>query len=174
MKKRYVLLLIVLAATTSFLCAQRLYYHRSYDSTEEFSRLIYFPSSLLNIITLEFPGIVGDYLLLKFLVLHGERLMDKKSFTAEEWEISYKTLQQISELDPRFWDTYVLAEMTFPWDAAMVEETNELLKKAIQYRPEDYRPYYYIWFNYYHFLKDAGKAAPFLEKDHKSLVLLNF
>ncbi|RJX19228.1 MAG: hypothetical protein C4563_08345 [Desulfobulbus sp.] len=114
--------------------------------------------------SLEFKGIVADYLFLKLMVLHGERLLDRKELSKTERQISYKALLQITELDPRFWDPYLFAETTFPWEGEMVAETNELLERAVLALPNDYRPNYFIWFNYYYFIKDPKKAAPYMEK----------
>jgi hypothetical protein len=105
--------------------------------------------------------------MLKTMVFHGERLMLKQSLSPEEWQATHLAISRITDLDPRFWDPYVFAETSFPWDAGMVKETNELLLKAAQARTNDYQPYFFLWFNYSHFLKDETTAAKYLEKSSR-------
>lgn len=164
MKKWLVMFIVVIAAGTSCLCVHNLYAMRKKKSVEEFSRFVFLPDSLVRAGSLEFKGFVADYLLLKLMVLHGERLLEKKKLAENDWRISYKALEQITMLDPRFWDPYVFAETSLPWDAGMVAETNELLQRAVQSRPDDYQPNFFIWFNYFYFAKDAEKAAPYMER----------
>lgn len=164
MKKWLVMFIIVIAAGISCLCVHNLYAMRKKKSVEEFSRLVFLPDSLVKTVSLEFKGFVADYLFLKLMVLHGEHLVERREFSEKEWRTSYKALQQITMLDPPFLDPYVFAETTFPWEGGMVAETNELLQRAVESRPNDYQPNYFIWFNYYYFLNDAKKSAPYLEK----------
>ena len=119
---------------------------------------------LLKTIVLEFPGIVADYLLLNAMVLHGEKLIEKVDMMPEDWQKTYLSLKLITELDPRFLDPYLMAETSLPWEAGMVEETNQMLLKAATVLPDDYRPYFYLWFNNYYFLHDLNKAGIYLEK----------
>jgi len=46
----------------------------------------------------------------------------------------------------------------------MIEETNTLLQKAANARPNDFQPVYFQGFNAFYFQHDAEKAAPFLRK----------
>jgi hypothetical protein len=71
-------------------------------------------------------------------------------------------LQRVTDLDPRFWDPYLFAEMMLAWQAGMFDEVDTLLEKAAKNRPDDYRPQYYMGFNHLYFMKDPKKAAPHL------------
>ncbi|MCL7488661.1 MAG: hypothetical protein M8357_10870 [Desulfobulbaceae bacterium] len=107
---------------------------------------------------------MADYLMLNTMVWHGEKILDKIEVKPAEWQATYLGVKLITELDPRFLDPYVLAETSLPWEAGMVEETNELLLKAASVLKDNYRPYFFLWFNHYYFLKDPETAGMYLEK----------
>jgi hypothetical protein len=129
--------------------------------TETISEFGQFPSQGLQAACLEFKGIVSDYFFFRAITFTGMKLLEKTNPTPEEWQIVYQMLQRVTDLDPRFLDPYVYAEMTLAWQAGMLEEANQLLLKATQHRSEDYRSAYYIGFNHFYFKKDAVKAAPY-------------
>lgn len=154
MKKRlFVLIFFLVALVSSYLSVHQLYELHSLRRSRVISNLIFLPQPALRLITLEFSGVISDYLMLKTLAFHGERLMARQKPTSDEYQQTYHAIQQVTNLDPRFWDPYVLAETTLPWEAGMVRETNELLLKAAKARSEDYRPYFFLWFNHSFFLK---------------------
>lgn len=117
--------------------------------------------------TLEFSGLTSDYLMLKTLTYMGERIMKKEGHTPEEWQMIHQALVQITNLDVRFLDPYIVAQMSLPWDAGMVEETNILLEKAAKVLTEDYRPYFFLWYNYFYFLNNPETAGHYLQKAAK-------
>jgi len=167
MKKWLFMLLILCGAIVSTLCVHNLYRIHKEKRTEEISAIARLPPSLARSLVLEFQGVTADYLMLKTLTFHGEKLIREEEITPSDWKMTLRAIQQIVNLDPRFWDPYVLAEMSLPWDANMVLETNNLLLRAAEYRLNDYRPYFYLWFNYFYFLNDPGRAAPYLEKSSR-------
>jgi len=73
-------------------------------------------------------------------------------------------LRGVTDLDPRFWDPYLFAEVIFPWQAHMRPEADKLLLKAAKYRPDDYQPLYFLGFNAFYFEHNAVKAAPYLRR----------
>jgi hypothetical protein len=158
---------LLMAVACSFWTTANLYSLHKERQNQIISRLIYLPQAVLEAASLEFSGVLSDYLMLKTMVFHGERLMLKQSLSPEEWQATHLAISRITDLDPRFWDPYVFAETSFPWDAGMVKETNELLLKAAQARTNDYQPYFFLWFNYSHFLKDETTAAKYLEKSSR-------
>jgi hypothetical protein len=132
MKAGYFLFPLVVAITLSIFCTGQIYeMHTGKDKTE-FSRLIYYPAPLVNALVLEFHGVVADYLMLNSMVWHGEKILQKAEVARVEWEMTYQQLKLITELDPRFFDPYLLAETSLPWEAGMVEETNQLLLRAAE------------------------------------------
>jgi len=160
---RLIIVLIVMVSVSIF-SMHYIYISHTDSSKSEISRLIVYPSSVVKVLSLEFTNIVADYLMLSTMVFHGQKLMDRVDVKPEEWRLMYIALNLITDLDPRFMDPYLAAETSLPWDAGMVGETNELLLKAVAHRPEDYRPNFYLWFNYYYFLNDPGTAVIYLQK----------
>lgn len=132
-------------------------------SSEGLSGLMYLPVPVLDLMSLEYKGILTDLLMMSLTQYHGKKLMEKETLSPEEWERTVLALQTITDLDPRFWDPYVFAETTLPWESGMVDEVNSLLKKAAKARNDDYRPYFFLWFNYIHFLKDPVQAQKYIE-----------
>jgi hypothetical protein len=129
---------------------------------ERISQFGSLPSSALSALVLEFKGVAADYLLLKVTTFSGYKLIQKQKLSDEERGIILLGLEKITDLDPHFWDPYVFAEGEFAWEAGKAEEVEPLLLKAAKYRTDDYRPYYFLGFNRYFFLKDTPKAAEYL------------
>ncbi|WP_136799955.1 hypothetical protein [Desulfosediminicola ganghwensis] len=163
MKGPLFILVLFISCFISFFSTSKLYTLRQTGSTQIISPLIFLPEAFIKTSVLEFSGIVADYLMLKTMVFHGERLSKKQALSPDEWQTTYIAINQVTNLDPKFLDPYVFAATSFPWDAGMISETNELLLKAAQHRQEDYRPYFFVWFNYFYFLNDIGNAAKYLE-----------
>lgn len=158
------ILAIIVAATISSLSVRKVFDIHKADQTTHFSRVFFLPHEFAQILSMRFNGVVSDYLMLNLMVIHGEKLIAEVPLTADEWQKTYKGLQQITSLDPAFLDPYIFAQMSLPWDAGMVDETNKLLLKAAKQRPDDYRPYFFLWFNYDYFLKDPKTAGMYLQK----------
>ncbi len=158
------LLLFTLLCVLSSYSASGLYQLHGENKDKKLSSFPMIPEALAKAITLEFPGITSDYLMLKTLTFMGERIMNNEAFTPKEWQMIYQALVQITNLDPRFLDPYIVAQMSLPWDAGMVEETNVLLEKAAKILTHDYRPYFFLWYNHFKFLDNPDKAAYYLQK----------
>lgn len=163
MKRGMVTALLVISCVASAWATSMLYALRQSDSNRIISPLIYLPESFLQTCVLEFKGVASDYLMLKTMVFHGELLSKKQTISPDDWQSTHLAINQITNLDPKFLDPYVFAATSFPWDAGMITETNTLLLKAAKYRRDDYRPYFFIWFNYFYFLNDLSNAAKYLE-----------
>lgn len=153
-----------LICTLSCYSSSHLYKLHSENRDKTISHFNMLPSGIAKAITLEFSGIISDHLMLKTLTYMGERIIKNEKHTSGEWQIIYQALVQITNLDPRFFDAYLVAAMTLPWDAGMVKETNTLLEKAGTVLTDDYRPYFFLWYNYLNFLNDQERAGYYLEK----------
>ena len=164
MKKLWGLLFLISLAILSSYCVTTLYHLHSENRGETLSHLVDLPEPLAQAMTLEYPGLASDFLMLKVLTYLGQKIMSSEQVSRDEWQIIYRTLKQITNLDPRFLDPYVVAQMTLPFDAGMVKETNMLLEKAAQILEKDYRPNFFLWYNYFYFLNDPTTAAKYLEK----------
>lgn len=164
MKNSWVYIISLALLSLSSYCVSSLYQLHAQKSSESLSRLADIPEPIARAMALEYSGISSDFLMLKVLTFLGQKIMDKEELTKDEWHTTYRTLKQVTNLDPRFVDPYVVAQMTLPFEAGMVDETNTLLEKAAQIRQEDYRPNFYLWYNHLYFLNNPEKAGKYLEK----------
>lgn len=135
---------------------------REHYLQERISQFGNIPSSTLSAMALEFKGIAADYLFLKVSTFAGYKILQHQKLNDEERRIIFLGLEKITDLDPHFWDPYVFAEGEFAWEAGKAEEVEPLLLKAAKYKTDDYRPYYYLGFNRFFFLKDPPKAAEYM------------
>ena len=158
------LFVVVLLAGVSCFCVTTLYTLHGERRGEALSYLANLPEPVARAMTLEFPGVAADHLVLKALTYLGQKLIGNESTSPEEYQAIYRALKQATNLDPRFFDPYVLAQMTLPYDAGMVRETNELLERAAAVRTDDYRPHFFLWHNYFTYLNDPKTAGLHLEK----------
>ncbi|MFO7760369.1 MAG: hypothetical protein R6V20_01980 [Desulfobia sp.] len=142
----------------------RVYEVRSGYVTETMSRFGRMPSGVVQAVSLEFKGLVADFLFLKTIFFVGEKIGKEKKASAEEWQLIHDMIDRITDLDPRFWDPYLFGEMMLPWDAGMFEEANRLMLKAARNRPDDYRPLYFLGFNHFFFKKNYKKAGRYLRQ----------
>lgn len=154
-------LLVCLAV--SVWCTRFLFTAHLKNPSEVISSLVDLPERAIGLVSLEFDGVLSDYLMLKTMVFLGEKVERGERPSEREWHLVLRSLQQTTNLDDRFWDPYVLAAMTFPWEAGMIPETCALLEKAALARPEDHRPYFFLWFMKYYFEKDARGAARYIK-----------
>lgn len=158
------LLFLVTLVSLSCYCVTVLYRLHDKKQAEALSHFAKLPEPIAQAITLEFQGTTSDFLMLKVLTYLGQKIMDDEQLTIDEGQTVYLSLRQITNLDPRFLDPYVVAQMTLPFEVKMVKETNSLLEKAAQYLKEDYRPYFFLWYNHFYFLNDPEAAGKYLEK----------
>jgi tetratricopeptide (TPR) repeat protein len=160
---RFPILLILLIAIC-FGCVKTLYDIRQQSPVLSIPSLSQMPYGFTEAVSLEFKSLTADYLLLNIITFLGEKIIKEEKTADSEWKIILKAFETVINLDPRATDPFVLANTTLPWEAGMVAETNTLLEKVAKYRPQDYRPYFFLWYNYYHFLKDLPKATEYLKK----------
>jgi len=158
------LLLVITLGTLSCYCVNALYQQHNNTGSNQLDHYATLPEPLARAMALEYKGLASDFLMLKVLTYLGQKLMDKEQLTRDQWQTVYLSLKQVINLDPRFLDPYVVAETTLPFDAGMVSETNLLLEKAAEILENDYRPYFFLWYNYFYFLNDPAKAGVYLEK----------
>jgi hypothetical protein len=156
--------ILLMSTLVTLLITPKVYDTHGKYVEESIGHLGRLPSAGIQALSLEFKGVISDFLFLKTTTYFGMKLGLKEDPTPREWQLMYLLLQRVTDLDPRFWDPYVFAEMILAWHGGMTKEVNTLLMKAAKSRPEDYRPYYFIGFNYYFFNRDSASAAPYMRK----------
>jgi hypothetical protein len=118
------------------------------------------PPKVGRLIAGEFNGLMADFNLLQIGSFSGSG----KNISSSEWQDVILGYDQIMELDPYFEQTYLQAQSDVAWDARLPNEAIRLLDVAKQSRPWDFRPGYFMGFDYYYFLDDYDKASnQFLE-----------
>jgi hypothetical protein len=158
------LLFFVSICMVSFFCVKKIYTLHSSRDNLAISYLGLLPEQTAQVVSIEFQGVFSDYLMLNILTFMGERVINKETMTQAEWQKTYQALKQTINLDPMATDPFTLATTTLPWEAGMVEETNELLLKAAKAQTTNPRPYFFLWFNHFYFLKDHKLAGYYLQK----------
>lgn len=166
-KSLQVILILLITGGLSGSMVSRLYDVRGERQIEASSSMGKLPAEIAQASCLEFHGIVSDYLMLKTMTFLGKKLSERKKLNSEDWQIIHQMLLQVTDLDSRFWDPYLLAETTLTWEAGMFDEVNAMLVKATEHRPKDFRPWYFLSFNHFYFMKDFKKAAKYLEEAAK-------
>jgi tetratricopeptide (TPR) repeat protein len=114
-----------------------------------------FPPEALAMLSGEFKSLMADYLLLEI----GAFVGSNKEISSYRWEKVCLGFAQAMHLDPYFEQTYLMLQAILPWDANKPEKAIELLEISGKHRPWDWRPGYYMGFDYYYFLKDYEKAS---------------
>jgi len=165
MKVRFLIFpTLSLLCLINIFCVNKLYTLRTENWQESIGHFSKLDKDVAKGLTLEFKGVASDYIMLKILTFMGAKLLEDKQLTDEEWQTVYLSLKQVTNLDPRFMDPYVVAAMSLPYEADMVEEANELLKQATRARPENRHPFFFLWYNYFFLLNDPKTAGFYLQQ----------
>ena len=127
------------------------------------SRLGYLiPSKFTAPASLEFKGIVSDFLYLTISTFIGGKIVNKEMMDDTHAEYFYQAADLITDLDAWFWDAYLMNSMILAWDFNRVDLANKLLEKATASRYWDFNPPFYLGFNHYFFLHDNATASQYL------------
>ncbi len=154
----------LLCFTTSISLTGTIHHIREQNTQEMLTKLGDLPTPIIKASVLEFHGLAADMLLLKSFTWVGMKVGSGSNLSKHEWLLLKKILDKITDLDRRFWDPYLFAEMMLTWQGGMIDEANNLLLKASKALPDDYRPLYFLGFNEFYFRRNASKAAPYLRK----------
>lgn len=120
------------------------------------------PSKVTGIVAMEFKGMVSDFLFLKVSTFLGDKFIKKELLENKHADYIYNSVDVITDLDPWFWDAYLLSNMLLTWDFGKIDKANLLLFKAREYRTDDFKVPYHIGFNYFYFLKDNINGAKYM------------
>jgi hypothetical protein len=116
------------------------------------------PAEFMDVLAGEFHGALADYLLLEV----GSFVGSNQVGTETDYANIRQTLKTVLNLDPYFMQAYLYAQALLPWDGHHPDWANELLAIPKASRPWDWRPGYYMAFNYYYFLNNYGKSSELL------------
>ncbi len=137
------------------------------------------PGSLMKISSLEFDGLISDFLFLKAMVFVGETLDRKGSPKVQFQEYLWllRLLKTTTDLDPYFYDPYYIGNAQLVWNEYsqgeyhpasqgfyyrqdfLLRESNDLLDKGIHHREWDWYLLFLKGFNHFYFLGENAKAA---------------
>ena len=140
------------------------YDFRTKYASEKISRFGQLPAPVIKALSLEFEGVIADFLFLKTMTVIGQKIGQDVTPSQQEWTMVHTLLDNITELDPRFWDPYLFGQMMLTWQAGMFDEANALLLKAAEHRPHDFRPLYFVGFNHFYFQKEFAQASDYLQQ----------
>lgn len=128
--------------------------------TPKLQRFMYLPQGeYLRVAVLGYEQVVADLLWIQAIQAMGERKVTEE---AGHW--IYLALDVITTLDPKFVRVYEAGGIALVTLVVLVEESNRILEKGIQYNPEVWSLPYLLGFNYYFELHDDAKAADYIAR----------
>ena len=150
----YIMILLLLITGYTFSFQQVKLYRERFKRKES---VHYLPQiEILNILSLDYKGLVSKLLFFKTLVYYGEH-MDSRIMP--DWKWIYQALNSSTILDPYNIDSYYFTQAVLTWDANLIKETNLILERGEKYRAWDFYIPFFMGFNYFYFLKDNKNAA---------------
>jgi len=162
MKRHFIpILFLIISMGCCFFFQQDLNKKRLVSLKENYMGYI-LPSKIAGPVSLEFSGIVSDFLFLKITTFFGGKFIDNQQLEEKHAKFLYEAMNIITDLDPWFWDAYLMADMILTWDFGKIDLANNLLFKARERRTKDFKVPYHIGFNYFYFLKDNANGAKYL------------
>ena len=162
MNRQFILILfLVIAMGSCFFFQKNLEKEREIFLEKNYMGYV-LPSKITGPASLEFSGIVSDFLFLKLSTSLGTKFMQNESLEEKHAEFIYDFINILTDLDPWFWDAYLLADTILTWDFKRIDLANNLLFKAREHRTDDFQVPYHIGFNYFYFLKDNANGAGYL------------
>ncbi|HZC67453.1 MAG TPA: hypothetical protein VE201_02430 [Nitrospirales bacterium] len=128
--------------------------------TPKLQRFMYLPrGEYLRVAVLGYEQVVADFLWIQSIQAMGERKVTEE---AGHW--IYRALDVITTLDPKFVRVYEAGGVALVTLVVLVEESNRILEKGIQYNPDYWALPFLLGFNYYFELHDDAKAADYIAK----------
>ena len=115
------------------------------------------PAKAIKLITGEFNGLMSDFILLQISSFFG----GNHAISKYEWQKINLGYQQILTLDPYFQQALMQVQGIMAWNQNMTPAAIELMKILEKNRSWDWRPGYYIGFDYYYFFQDYEKSSEY-------------
>ena len=128
--------------------------------TPKLQRFMHLPQGeYLRVAVLGYEQVVADLLWIQAIQAMGERTVTEE---AGHW--IYRALDVITTLDPKFVRVYEAGGIALVTLVVLVEESNRILEKGIQYNPDVWTLPFLLGFNYYFELRDDAKAADYIAR----------
>ena len=118
-------------------------------------------NEIVDFLSLDHRGFAADLLFIKVVLHSGSLIWKPRSFTfRSEW--SYRLIDLVTELDPRYYDAYLFAGMGLVHADADVERARNILDKGMRVFPASWELPFWAGFNYYLYRADDLTAGDYL------------
>ncbi|RMG57205.1 MAG: hypothetical protein D6713_10135 [Deltaproteobacteria bacterium] len=124
------------------------------------SEFLFLPrADLVKRFSFGFDNFLADIYWLRVIQYAAE-----KRYTRNGLEWMYRSVDLITELDPRFETAYQFGGIVLAFDPDFVDESIEILEKGMRNIPDRWVFPFYIGFNYFFYLRQFDRAAEYLMK----------
>ncbi len=116
--------------------------------------------NLMKLASFGFDAVISDYYWIQALYKVGgtkQRPKEYASYVA-------KIIDVVTTLDPYVGHPYRFAAIWLVDSKKSVRMGNDLLRRGIEYHPDDWRNHFYLGFNQFYYLDENEKAAESLER----------
>ena len=129
------------------------------DQNAELSGEAFVPSpSVAKLLAFGFDAVVSDFHWMRAVQIVGsERGADGRSATIGA------LIDVATTLNPHVDHPYRFAAVWMTDDERAVRKANELIRRGIEFHPDDWRGYFYLAFNHFFFLDEQAAAADALD-----------
>jgi hypothetical protein len=158
LKKSFIFFVLICLSGSVFVIHRKLQkIQRPEKSMEVY---MYIPSGdFLKPFTLGFNQVIADYFWIKTVGYFGEHLMSDRHYP---W--LYHMLDLVTSLDSHFIWPYYFGGITLSLETQQVEQSNLILKKAIQYYPDNWQFLFFLGFNYWYHDNNLLMSATYLNR----------
>jgi len=147
------------AAVVACVCATG-FVHGRMDTTARVERgSLFVPRpEVARVTALGFDAVLADYYWLQAVQVVGHEVHPEA-----RGSLLGGLIDVVTTLDPRVDHPYRFAAVWLTGDEASVRKANELLRRGIEYHPDDWRNRFYLGFNEFFYLNERDAAAETLE-----------
>ncbi|MCK5545249.1 MAG: hypothetical protein KAI35_08525 [Desulfobulbaceae bacterium] len=118
-------------------------------------------SGLMDLLCLDHRGFAADCLFAG-VIIHSGSLMWKPMEFGFDSEWSFKTMDLVTDLDPKYFTAYLFSGMGLIHSFDDAELAKPILEKGIKNLPERWELLFWLGYDHYAYLEDYETAAKFL------------
>lgn len=165
--KRLVFILFLLLVFVSFnrKVVPTISTHRKVQKSQSGLFLLSPPAE--KVVSLDYEAMRGFWILLDLRVFLASVLEQHPYFPMKVGDVIYRVFKVVSELNPYYFDVYYMASLNLMWDFKRYTDAEEVLKKAIKYRKDEWLWYFLLSFNYFYFMNKYDLAAEYMKEASK-------